>query len=226
MAKTPAPKPDEVETFDFEQRSQDWHDARRGVPTASKFSIIMASGKDGDDSKMRTKLLHVMAGEILTGETAETFRNESMERGVEMEPEARAYYARTTLSELKSVGFVKRTIRNPLGSSLVIGCSPDSLVDADGCLEIKTMRPDLLIPIARAGAAGLPSVHRAQCQGTMWVTGRAWCDLQLYYRKMPVAPRFRMMREETYIRRIRDAVEAFTFELNHIVDEMRSMGPR
>jgi putative phage-type endonuclease len=217
------PKADDVEFFhDIEQRDPEWHALRRGIPTASKFSVIMASGADGEDSKTRAKLMNVMAGEILTGETAETFRNEAMDRGVEMEPEARAYYERATFSALTKVGFVRRTIHNPIHGPLIVGASPDSLVDDDGILEIKTTRPDLLIPILKKGAAGLPAIHKAQCHGTMWVTGRAWCDLLIYYRGMPKA-RFRIERDDVYIAKIRNAVEVFAFELATLVRELRTM---
>jgi len=217
-------KPDDVEFFDdIEQRSDAWHDIRRGIPTASKFSVIMASGKDGEDSVGRQKLLYVMAGEILTGETADSFRNEAMERGLQMEPEARAYYGRSTFSTLMPMGFVKRTIHNHLGTSFSVGASPDSLVDQDGVLEIKTTRPDLLIPILKRGAAGLPSVHKAQCHGTLWVTGRSWCDLLIYYRGMPKA-KFRIERDESYITKIKNAVEVFSYELGQLVAEMRKLG--
>jgi hypothetical protein len=220
------PRPDDVEYFDVEQRGEDWQALRRGLPTASKFSVIMASGEDGEDSVTRTKLLHVLVGEELTGETAETFRNEAMEKGIEMEPEARDYYSRTTFAEVKQIGFVKRTIHNPLGEPLVFGCSPDALVDDQGTLEIKWMRPDLLIAIARKGAAGLPVKHRAQCQGTLWGTGRKWCDLQLYSHRLLPKPRFRMERDEIYIKKIREAVEVFAYEQKKIIDEMRRMAAR
>lgn len=220
------PRQDDVEFFDVEQRTTEWHELRRGIPTASKFSIIMASGVDGEDSKTREKLMNVMAGEILTEEPAESFVNDAMARGVEMEPEARDYYKRTTFAELTSVGFVRRTIHRPLGEPLVVGCSPDSLVESDGALEIKTMRPDLMIPIIKKGPAGLPAQHRAQCQGTLWVTGRLWCDLQIFYRGMPYGPRFRMERDEQYIARVRDAVEVFVYELHKLVQDIRSRGPR
>lgn len=228
MAKAAAKKPPEdlVETFDYEQRSIEWFEVRRGIPTASNFGIIMASGVDGGESLTRQKLLYRMAGELLTRETAETFRSAAMERGVEMEPEARDAYARKTFEQMTSVGFVRRTIHNPLGEDLVVGASPDSYVGTDRTLEIKTMIPELLIPIAEKGAAGFPTRHRAQCQGTLWVTGRRFCDLVIFYRRMPVMPKFTIERDDAYIRTIRDAVETFSYDLRRLVDRMKAMGGR
>lgn len=225
--KKPAPpvkKEDVVEVFGCEQRSDEWMNLRLGLPTASRFSVIMASGKDGGDSVGRAKLMNQLAGEILTGEVAETFRSEAMERGNRMEPEARDYYARTRFVDLDQVGFVKRTIHNPLGSALVVGASPDSLVGESKVLEIKTMRPDLLIEVSLRGAAGFPTSHRAQCQGTLWVTGRDECDLLLFYTGMPVAPIFTIERDDVYIRQITEAVEVFAYELKQLVEKIKNMG--
>lgn len=228
MAKAAAvrkPKPDDVEFFyDVEQGSEEWNALRRGLPTASVFGTIMASGTDGEDAKTRTKLLYRLAGELLTGETAETFRNSAMDRGIEMEPEARKAYARGTFEKVTRVGFVRRTIYNPLGDNLVVGASPDSLVGDDRTLEIKTMIPELLIPVADKGAAGFPTRFRAQCQGSLWVTGRRSCDLMIYYRGMPVAPKFTLERDEEFIRKIRDAVEGFSYDLRQLVKRITAMG--
>lgn len=218
--KIATPEP-EVELFcDVEQRSEEWFALRRGVPTASKFATIMASGKDGGPSITRRKLLYTLAGEILTGQTAETFRNEAMDRGSAMEPDARAHYQKSRFDEMTSVGFARRK----LPSGRYVGCSPDSLVGPKRVLEIKTMRPDLLIELAVHGGPGFPSEYRAQCQGNLWVTGRDEAELMLYYRGMPHAPTFLLERDPFYIREISEQVEVFDYDLNKIVEKMRAMG--
>ena len=228
-AKKAAPPADEIVVYgidDVPQRSEAWFALRRGIPTASRFATIMASGKDGGESVGRKQLLRRLAGEILSGETAETYQNEAMRRGVEMEPDARAYYERTHLVDLTPVGFVRRTIKNPLGSDLVVGCSPDSLIGKRKALEIKTMIPELLIDVAEKGAAGFPSEYRAQTQGTLWVLeplGIEEIDLMIFYRGMPFAPTFTLRRDELYIAGLRDAVETFDYELRQLVKRMREI---
>lgn len=229
--KKPAPPPEDVvEVFgEVEQRSAEWFELRCGIPTASHFGTIMASSKDEEGSRTRRALLYRLAGEVLTGKPAEEkFKNRAMDRGIEMEPLARDFYARTRFAELEQVGFVRRTIHNPFGESLVIGCSPDSFVGAGRrkVLEIKTMMPELLIPLALKGAAGLPSEHRPQCMGSLWVTGADECDLMLFYEGMPVAPTFTFERNDSYIKTVSDAVEVFTYELRMLVARIRSMGPQ
>ena len=225
MAKATAikTKADEVEVFDdIEQGTSAWHEIRRGVPSASRFKTIMADGREGNPSETRRKLMNVMAGEIITGEVAETFRSEAMERGNEMEPELRDWYGRTRFADIAQVGFIKRTIHNPLGTSFAAGCSPDALIAKDGVLEIKTTRPDLLIELMER-AAGPPPGHRAQCQGALWITGRAWCDLIIGYRGMPKLS-FRIERDDSYIAGLAAAVEIFDYELRALVAKIRKMG--
>lgn len=221
------PQQDKIEIFtdeDVPQGSAEWHELRRGIPTASCFHLVMASGRDGGDSKGRAQYLRTLAGEILTGEVAsETYRNAAMDRGKEMEPEACEHFARMNLADLEPVGFVRRTVM-PVGIgsvAFVVGASPDRFIGKDAILETKTMRPDLLIEAWQKGAAGFPSQHRAQCQGLLWVTGREVCKLMLFYRGMPITPTFTVVRDEAYIRLLREQCEIFDHELRQLVGKIR-----
>lgn len=208
----------DVEVIECEQRSVEWTQYRLGLLTASNFGIIMRNGKDGGESATRKDLLYALAGERLTGEPAENYQSAAMQRGIEMEPDAREHYARTNFSTLRRVGFIRRT----LPSGIVVGCSPDSLVDDDGALEIKTLTPALLI--AQMDKGGPPPKHRPQIHGIMWVAKLSWVDLLLFYRGMPVAPKFRIERDEVFIREISDAVEVFDYELKRLVEKIKAMG--
>ncbi len=213
---------DGIEFFDVEQGSEAWHELRIGLPTASRFADVMASS---EEVKVRTKYLQRLAGEIISGEPAETFRNEAMDRGKTMEPLARAYYERTHLVDVERVGFVKRTVR-PLAlaaKEFVIGASPDGLVTKRKGLEIKTMRPELLMAVKQRGG-GPPVEHRAQCQGTMLVADLDEVDLLLFYdgRKGPMALKFTMTRDDVYIAKLRDGLDAFSYELRKLVAQWRN----
>lgn len=213
--------PEEVVLHDVEQRSDEWFALRLGMPTASNFAKVMASGSDGEASKLRTRLLYDLAGEKVSGEPATSFVNDAMERGHEMEPDAREFYSFTRRVELTPIGFVTRK----LARGLVIGCSPDSLVGADGALEIKTIIPALLIEQSETPSKGT-SRHRAQCQGTLLVTGRSWVDLMFFYRGMPVAPTYRIERDEAYISDLRNALEVFDYDLRKLIERFKNRGSR
>jgi len=207
---------------EYPQGSAEWFGLRLGFPTSSVFAAIMADGRDGGESKTRAKLLNQLAGEILSGQPAEAFQNDAMRRGNMMEAEAVEHYAFTRRVRVERVGFVRRTIHNPLGEDLVVGCSPDGFVGDDGLLEVKTMRPDLLIELVDKGR--FPTEHRAQVHGGLWVTGRKWCDLKVFYSGMPVSPTFRVERDDHYIAQIISAVQVFAFDLRRLVERVKAKG--
>jgi hypothetical protein len=188
----------------------------------------MANGKDGGESATRRELLYRLAGERITGVPSDTYVSRDMQRGIDMEPAARDYYARTRFVELEQVGFVRRTIHSPFGNPLVVGCSPDSFVGSGRkkLLQIKTMKPELLIALAEKGAAGFPGEHRAQCQGEMWVAGAEELELMIFFEGMPVAPTFRMEPDLGYQKQIKDACEVFDYDLRKLVEKIQSMGPK
>ena len=81
-----------IRIVDVEQQTVEWFHARMGLPTASEFATVMATGKGGSGSKTRTTYLRKLAGEIITGQPVEQYTNVHLERGKEMEAEARDWY--------------------------------------------------------------------------------------------------------------------------------------
>lgn len=223
MAKTVKKQAaDEVEFFDVEQGTTDWFEIRRGIPTASRFSLVLASGRDGGDSIGRDKYMKQLAGEIVTGQIAEEFfKSEAMVRGNRMEPEARQWYERTRFADLNTIGFARRTIRVPLGKDFSCGASPDSQVGPRKGLEIKTVAPHLLGEIKDRGASGFPTGHRAQIQGTMMVCDWDEIDLVLYYTGWPNPPVFQVQRDDGYIAQLKAELEKFDYELCRLVERWR-----
>ena len=147
-----------------------------------------------------------LAGERITGEPAENHVNAAMERGILMEAEALAAYAFQSDAEIASVGFVR--LANDRGRA---GCSPDGLIGADGLVEIKTAAPHVLTPLLRAGT--MPPAHVPQVQGQLWVMERQWCDLVVYWPKMPMLT-VRVERDEDYIAGLAEGVARFNADLD------------
>lgn len=199
------------EIFDHPQGSPEWFQVRAGIPTMSKAAVILREkGKGADGSSLeRAKYVRQIAGEVITGIPMETYSNHHMERGKEMEAEARAAYAFMSDIEPQIVGFVRR------GKA---GGSPDSLLSENGLLEIKTELPDLLIETLLKN--DFPTKHIAQCQGNLWVTGRDYVDIAIYFTKMPLFVK-RAYRDESYIRRLAAAVDQFNDEVAEMVDRVK-----
>lgn len=194
----------------FEQRTPEWYSCRLGLPTASVFHTVMAKGKEGGSSLTRRSLLYSLAGEIMTGQPAESYESLEMIRGREMEAEARDLYAFVTDGQIRQVAFIRN------GSK---GCSPDSLVGDKGMLEIKTKKPSVLIEALLRDDP--PPEHKAQLQGNLWVAEREWIDFFAYWPLMPPC-QHRVYRDEAYIRTISDAIDAFNDELHHLVARLSS----
>ena len=202
-----------MEIFDHPQGSAEWFQCRLGIPTASNFATVLAKGKGGAPSKTRRTYMLKLAGEIITGEPSENFSTPQMQRGNEMEAEARELYAFRGDVEPVIVGFVKSGQK---------GCSPDALIGADGMLEIKTKRADLLID-ALLSDSYYPE-HTAQCQGQLWVTEREWVDLAVYWPGLPLHL-LHVLRDDAYIQNLSEEIDRFNGELAEIVDQIRRKGP-
>lgn len=194
-----------IEVLDFEQGSTEWHQARCGLVTASRFKDVLAEG----DGKMRGKYLRDLAAEIMRGWVEDGYSNSHMERGHEQEDEARRTFAFERAITPTRVGF----IRNGR-----VGCSPDSLISDDGGLEIKTALGH--IQIDRLQRNKLPPEHKAQVQGSLWVTGRKWWSFVSYSPDLPLM-HVRVERDEEYIATLAKAVDAFTAELDATVAALR-----
>jgi len=196
-----------IEIIDCEQNSPEWLAARCGVVTASRFKDVLAKG----EGKTRSKYLYELTAEILRGYPEEDgYTNAHMERGHIQEDDARQLYAFINDVEPRRVGFVKDGRK---------GCSPDSLIGDEGGLEIKTALGH--IQAERLIRRVLPSEHKAQVQGSLWVTGRQWWDFCSY--SPGLAPLIlRVERDEEFIAQLAKAVDAFTEELDAIVASIRT----
>lgn len=197
--------------YDCEQGSEDWFRARMGIPTASEFGTVLAP-RAGSEGKMRRTYLHKLAGEIITGEPMERYGNAHMERGHEMEAEARSLYAFMSDADPTQIGFLRNGQK---------GCSPDSLIGDAGMLEIKTKLPHLLIDCILKD--DFPAEHKAQCQGALWVAEREWVDIAVYWPRMPLFVK-RAYRDEEYISKLSDAIDAFNADLAVVVDRIKAYG--
>ncbi len=189
------------------QGSEEWFKARLGKVTASCFSDVLSNGTGRKTYMMR------LVAERLTGIPQNTYTNAIMERGSEIEPQARVYYEELNECKVEQVGFV--------ACDGDIGCSPDGLVGNDGGVEIKC--PNTTTHIETILQAKMPTKYKSQVQGSMWVTGRKWWDWISFDPRLTQHPFFciRVFRDEKEIMVISKAVEYFVKELNEIIDKVK-----
>lgn len=183
---------------DHPQGSEEWHEARRGVITASRFkdcrdfnAPTAAEKKEGKThGKPSTKMLgYAMdtARERFGGRAPANFQNAAMRTGTEQEPLARMAYEARTGELVEEVGFYTTEDR-------MFGVSVDGLIGDDGLIEIKTMVSSATL--FNAVVRGDVSEYIDQCNGAMWLLGRKWVDLVLW------APDLRDMGKHLTIKRI------------------------
>ncbi len=121
-----------------------------------------------------------------------------------MEDEARNAYVFMQDAEPIKVGFIRNGDK---------GCSPDSLLNAAGLLEIKTKLPHLQLDVILSGQ--MPPEHMAQVQGQIWVAEREYCDFVSYWPKLPLFVQ-RVYRDDDYIKNLSAAVDSFLEDMEKL----------
>lgn len=192
-----------IEYFICEQGTPEWHAYRLGIPTASEFAAILSKGRGGEESRTRRTYLMKLIGERITGEPMYSYSNDHMERGKEMEAEALSVYEFMTDQKLSPVGFIKN-------HALGCGCSPDGAIQSSGLVEVKTKLAHLQAEVLLAQE--MPSEHRPQVQGQLWVAEKEFVDFVSYWPKMPLFIK-RIYRDEPYIKLLAEAVKIFQLEI-------------
>lgn len=190
--------------LDVEQGSPEWLNARLGIPTASKYDEIITP-KTLKPSASAAKYRNQLLAEWLLGHPIDWGGSSAfMERGTEMEPQARRFYEMHNDVDVEVVGFVLRSDERT-------GGSPDGLVGEDGGVEIKcpaihTHIGYMLDPSSFAAA------YRGQVQGYMYLTDRAWWDLLSYNPELPHV-QVRIERDPEYIEALDKALASFLSDL-------------
>lgn len=161
----------------MEQRSEEWFRVRAGKFTGSRFGDLMARTRSGP-AAARANLLALLAVERMTGQCVETYSNAAMQRGTELEPDARAAYEALIGELVDEVAFVPHQFFE------YVGVSPDGLVGSDGAVEIKcpAAMAKHMDAILRGSHA---DEYHWQVQGILWVTGRKWCDVVSFDPRWP-----------------------------------------
>jgi len=187
---------------DIEQGSQEWLSLRLGIATASNFNKIITS--TGKESSQLKQYAFDLASDYFLTEPESTFKSEAMQRGNDLEAEAKNYYSLLTDMEVEEVTFIKKD---------QIGYSPDGLISSNGLIEIKCplKKNHLKYLIDNK----LPTDYVAQVQGGLYISGREYCDFISYHplfqedKKMLIV---RVERDEEFINKLDTLLEK-TIEL-------------
>jgi putative phage-type endonuclease len=160
-----------MKIHDVIQGSDEWFAVRAGKFTASNFNKLFVNGKTYDDA------IDAVVFGRLTGQIPESFSNEWMQRGVEMEDEAIMIYEMECRKTVTKIGFVEQ--------DEWVGCSPDGLIDDGGMVQIKCPKWNTHLKYMR-DPNKLIDEYSFQIQGEMMVCDTEFSDVVSYHPKLPL----------------------------------------
>jgi hypothetical protein len=194
--------------LEVEQNTPEWEAVRRGIPTASEFDKIITP--TGRLSKQADEYAARLIDEIVRPDAPRGFAgNHHTERGHELEPDWRDWYAFVTGQAVKSGGFLLRDDGKA-------GCSPDGLIDGGGGLEIKS--PDGPAHVAYMIRKELPPKYRVQVHGSLAISGLPWWD---FVSGCPGNKKFRIRIEpDEFTEQVGKAIDEFVERLASLKAEI------
>lgn len=167
---------------DVEQRTPEWFEARAGVITSSRVKDVFAK----PTTLAYRNLMAEIANEIITGKCSDEggYSNHWMQRGTELETDARAALAFERGYDIHEAGFVlhddhARVGASPDGLVGIVDGAPIANEEQQGSVEIKC--PKLSTHITYLQGGSLPSDYTRQCTHLLWVTGAKWLDFASYH---------------------------------------------
>ena len=131
-----------MKILDCEQRTPDWYAARLGKPTASNFAKLLTP--TGKPCKSADEYINSLIAERIIGREKDVYISEWMQRGIDLEPDARKDYEYITGSTVDQIGFA-------LDDGELFGCSPDGLVADDTGTPTKGLEIKCPAPTTQAG---------------------------------------------------------------------------
>lgn len=201
-----------MEIVNVVQGSPEWKACRVGIPTSSDFDKIITT--TGARSKTRTKYMYQLAGERITRTREEGYRNGAMERGQQMEDEARQLYSLVTGREVRQVGICYES------KDKKYACSPDGLSGDDACVEIKC--PSIAVHVEYLLNNKLPTDYYQQVMGQLLITKREHVDFVSYFPGMkPLI--VKVMPDDVFLKALKCELEIFCQELEQVTEKLRGL---
>lgn len=198
-----------MQIHNLEQGSKEWVEVRKLKMTASNATAIGANG-----AGLETYILDLVS-QYLSSAEKEHYSNEHIERGNELEAEARTVYELETGNKVQQVGFVI--------FDEYTGCSPDGLIGDDGLIEIKCKADKGHLKQLIEGEKAIESSYKNQIQMQLYVTGRKWCDFVCYnpnFQKHTFV--YRIYPDDKYHKKLAEGIKAGKEMIKEILKKYNS----
>ena len=204
------------------QGSEEWHQQRAGVITASMFGDARAKLKSGlnkgEPTSKAQDYAFRLAVERISGKPLDGgFETWQMRRGHELEPQARMEHEAQTGLIVTQVGLVKT-------DDGAFGASADGFIGEEGGSEYKCfLAPEKLRSFHIDNDA---SEIMDQVQGCMWITGRKWWHIGMYCPALESVGRQlwwqEFKRDDDYIEKLEEDLWQFKLLVDGYEDKLRS----
>jgi len=183
----------------------------KSAPRSTRIERALDGERVGDYTNAAKDYAFRLAVERITGKPLDGgFSTWAMQRGNELEPEARALHEKRSGLFIEHAGFVKTEDGR-------FGASADGLVEPDGGTEYKC-----LVDPARMRTVMIEqdlSEFMDQMQGGMWITGRKWWHYGLYCPDLKEAGKdlilHHVQRDDNYIAELEADLVAFDKYVEH-----------
>ena len=205
----------------IEQGSPEWMALRIGKIGGSRVSDVLTEGRNGAESLIKRKYKNELIRERLTGKKLDTYKTPAMQRGIDLEPMARAWY------EVKYNTFVDQVaiVLHPTIDGAQ--CSPDGIVEATNSLiEIKIPNPENHLDNILTGGKQLEQYYDQVQWQLACMPEKEFCDLISFDPDMPDHLQGfvkRIYRDDEYINNMQNAVIAFLSEIETIVNNLKEI---
>lgn len=197
------------------QGSPEWLRARMGRPTASEFHRIITRVKMERSASARPYAIHLLTELILDTPLA-SGSSAAMTHGHDWEPKAIRAYEMLRGVDVEPCGFV-------LSDDGTVGASPDSLVEEDGTLEVKSpQKPENHVGYL-VDPKTLTDEYWIQVQGQLLVTGRKWTDLISYFPGLPMQC-VRITPDAAFQSALARELKVFVKDLGTLIQQFRDSG--
>jgi putative phage-type endonuclease len=201
-----------IKIYNIDQRTEEWRRLRAGKFTGSDFHILM-----GNSETKNNLLLKKTAERMRNTVIEDTYANQDIERGIELEKQAKLIYEMETGIVVNDIGFCE--------INDWVGCSSDGFIvegrdeewDIDerreiwmlgdprgGIIEIKC--PKDTVFLHQIINDKIKPEYYTQIQFNLYVSNRQYCDYIAYNDNYPLFIK-RIERDEEYIEKIKEVIE-------------------
>jgi len=206
---------------DIVQGSPEWMALRVGKIGGSRVADLLTEGRGGAESLTRRKYKNELIRERLTGRKLDTYKTPAMQRGIDLEPMARAWYEVHYNTFVDQVAIV-------LHPTVVGGqCSPDGIVEATNSLiEIKIPNPENHLDNILTEGKQLEQYYDQVMWQLSCMPEKEFCDLVSFDPEMPDHLKGyvkRIYRDDEYIKNMEDKVTLFLQEIETIVNNLKEI---